>query len=121
MTEHAVFNDLAAIALVNFKDKPTSLTAGQQEASSILWTSADGHCKIGVWECQPGHFTADRTSAGEYCHIIKGRATVTRVDGETQREIKAGDLLVLPQGWKGEWIIHEQMRKLFIIDASPNL
>jgi len=27
----------------------------------------------------------------------------------------------LPQGWKGEWIIHEHMRKLFIIDASPNL
>ncbi|NCX87306.1 MAG: cupin, partial [Rhodobacteraceae bacterium] len=50
MTEHKVFNDLASIALDNFKDKPTSLTAGQQEASSILWTSADGHCKIGVWE-----------------------------------------------------------------------
>ena len=80
MTEHKVFNDLASIVLENFKDKPTSLTAGQQEASSILWTSADGHCKIGV---------------------IKGRATVTRVDGEAPREIKAGDLLVLPQGWKG--------------------
>ena len=37
------------------------------------------------------------------------------------REIEAGDLLVLPQGWKGEWIIHERMRKLFVIDASPNL
>ena len=45
MTEHKVFNDLASIALDNFKDKPTSLTAGQQEASSILWTSTDGHCK----------------------------------------------------------------------------
>ena len=121
MTEHKVFNDLASIVLENFKDKPTSLTAGQQEASSILWTSADGHCKIGIWECQPGHFTADRISAGEYCQIIKGRATVTRVDGEAPREIKAGDLLVLPQGWKGEWIIHDHMRKLFIIDASPNL
>jgi uncharacterized cupin superfamily protein len=30
-----------------------------------------------------------------------------------------GDLLVLPQGWTGEWVIHEHMRKLFIIDASP--
>ena len=39
----------------------------------------------------------------------------------TQGKIEAGDLLVLPQGWKGEWIIHEHMRKLFVIDASSNL
>ena len=109
------------LALEDFRDKPTALTVGQQEASSILWTSADGHCKIGIWECQPGHFTADRSAAGEYCHIIKGKATVTKVDGDNPREIEAGDLLVLPQGWKGEWIIHEHMRKLFVIDASPNL
>jgi uncharacterized cupin superfamily protein len=37
------------------------------------------------------------------------------------REIKAGDLLILPQGWKGEWIIHEHMRKLFVIDESQNV
>ena len=71
--------------------------------------------------CIRDSFTADRTSAGEYCHIIKGRATVTLADGKAPKEIKAGDILVLPQGWKGEWIIHEHMRKLFIIDASPNL
>jgi len=121
MTDHKVFKKLAGLALNGFKDKPTSLTDGQQEASSILWTSADGHYKIGGWECQPGHFTADRTTADEYCHIIKGKATVTMVDGDKPKEIQSGDLLVLPQGWKGEWIIHEHMRKLFVIDASPNL
>ena len=121
MTDHKVFNDLANIALATFKDKPTSLTEGQQEASVLLWTSADGHCKLGVWECQPGRFTADRSTAGEYCHIIAGKASVTNVDGINSREIKAGDLLVLPQGWTGEWIIHEHMRKLFVIDSSPNI
>ena len=121
MIDHEVFNDLAIIALDTFKDKPTSLTKGQQEASLLLWTSADGHSKLGVWECQPGRFTADRSTAGEYCHIITGRATVTNVDGINSHEIKAGDLLVLPQGWKGEWIIHEHMRKFFIIYASHNL
>ena len=121
MTDHKVFKKQAGLELNDFKDKPTALTDGQKEASSILWTSADGHCKIGIWECPPGHFTADRSAAGEYCHIIKGKATVTMLDGNNQREIQAGDLLVLPQGWKGEWIIHEHMRKLFVIHASPNL
>ena len=80
MIDHEVFNDLAIIALDTFKDKPTSLTKCQQEASLLLWTSADVHSKLGVWECQPGRFTADRSTAGEYCHIITGRATVTNVD-----------------------------------------
>jgi hypothetical protein len=113
------FADLANTALGEFKDKPTTLTEGQKEAATMLWTSADGHCKIGIWECQPGHFTADRTAAGEYCHIIAGRASVTNADGGGTREVEAGDLLVLPQGWTGEWVIHEHMRKLFVIDASP--
>ena len=121
MIDHKVFNDLANIALTTFKDKPTSLTEGQQEASLLIWTSADGHCKLGIWECQPGRFTADRSTAGEYCHIITGSASVTNVDGMNLHEIKAGDLLILPQGWKGEWIIHEHMRKLFVIDESQNV
>ena len=119
MIDHKVFNDLANIALTTFKDKPTSLTEGQQEASLLIWTSADGHCKIGVWECQPGHFTADRRAAGEYCHILSGRASVTNSDGTGTRDVGPGDLLVLPQGWTGAWVVHEHMRKLFIIDASP--
>ena len=121
MIDHKVFSDLANIALTTFKDKPTSLTEGQQEVSLLIWTSADGHCKLGIWECQPGRFTADRSTAGEYCHIITGSAYVTNVDGMNLREIKAGDLLILPQGWKGEWIIHEHMRKLFVIDESQNV
>lgn len=119
MIDLKVFADLANQALGSFADKPTSLTAGQQEASSVLWTSADGHTTIGVWECMPGHFTADRTKAGEYCHILSGRASVTNGDGSGTKDIGPGDLLVLPQGWTGEWVIHEHIRKLFVIDAAP--
>ena len=64
-------------------------------------------------------FAADHRAAGEYCHILSGRASVTNADGKGTRDVVAGDLLVLPQGWTGEWVIHEHMRKLFIIDASP--
>jgi len=113
------FGDLAGVDVGPFGPKPTTLTEGQEEAAVKLWSSADGHTTIGVWECTPGHFTADRTKAGEYCHIISGRATVRDSDGSREREIGPGDLLILPQGWTGEWILHEHMRKLFVISAAP--
>ncbi|MEP0234827.1 cupin domain-containing protein [Roseibium sp.] len=118
MIDLKAFASLASTELGVFADKPTTLTKGQQEASSILWASDDGATKIGVWECTPGRFTADRTAAGEYCHIISGRASVSNADGSGSRDIGPGDLLVLPQGWTGEWVIHEHMRKLFVISAT---
>lgn len=120
MIDLKTFGDLASVELSAFADKPTTLTEGQKEASNLLWTSADGRTKIGVWECTPGHFTADRTAGGEYCHIISGRASVSNADGSGTRDIGPGDLLVLPQGWTGEWAIHEHMRKLFVISSSPD-
>ena len=113
------FGDLSATPVGEFRPKPTTLTEGQKEASNVLWTSADGHTTLGVWECTPGHFTADRSNENEYCHIISGRATMSNSDGTTSRDIGPGDLLVLPQGWTGNWVIHEHMRKLFVISASP--
>lgn len=120
MIDLNTFHDLASQPLGGFAPKPTSLTPGQEEASALLWTSADGRTKIGIWECTPGHFTADRTAAGEYCHIISGRASVANADGQGTRDIGPGDLLILPQGWTGEWVIHEHMRKLYVISASPD-
>ncbi|WP_121062629.1 cupin domain-containing protein [Chachezhania antarctica] len=118
MTDLSAFTALADTPLGPFASKPTTLTDEQEEASAMLWQAPDGHMKIGVWECTPGHFTADRTAAGEYCHILSGRASVTNADGSGAREIGPGDLLVLPKGWSGEWVIHEHMRKLFLIDAG---
>ncbi|KGM87482.1 putative enzyme of the cupin superfamily [Roseovarius mucosus DSM 17069] len=119
MIDLKTYQSLATQPIGAFAPKPTSLTPGQEEASALLWASADGHTKIGVWECTPGHFTADRTAMGEYCHIISGRASVTNADGQGTRDIGPGDLLVLPQGWTGEWVIHEHMRKLYILSTSP--
>ena len=113
-----VFNDLSTTSVGEFNPKPTTLTDGQTEAINILWKSPDGNTSIGIWECTSGRFTADRSVAGEYCHIISGKASVTNADGSGTREIGPGDLLVLPQGWVGEWVIHEHMRKLFVISAT---
>ncbi|SNR72852.1 cupin domain-containing protein [Puniceibacterium sediminis] len=118
MIDLQTFADLASVPLGPFADKPTTLTPGQQEASALLWSSGDGRTMIGVWECTPGRFTADRTASGEYCHILSGRASVSNSDGSGTRDIGPGDLLVLPQGWTGEWVIHEHIRKLFIMNPE---
>lgn len=112
-----VFASLATTPLGPFAPKPTTFDPGQQEASAVLWASSDGKTKIGVWECTPGRFSADRSAAGEYCHILSGQATVRNADGSGERQLGPGDLLVLPQGWKGEWTIHSHIRKLFVIEA----
>lgn len=119
MIDLKVFAALSTTPVGDFSPKPTSLTDGQVEASTCLWTSADGKTMIGVWECTPGRFTADRSKSAEYCHIISGSASVTNQDGSGTRDIGPGDLLVLPLGWKGEWTIHTHIRKLYVISADP--
>jgi uncharacterized protein len=118
MIDFSTFGDLASVKVGPFTPKPTTLTDGQVEATAPLWSSDDGKTKIGIWECTPGRFTADRSAMGEYCHILSGSATVSNADGGGSRNIAAGDLLVLPQGWKGEWVIHQHMRKLYVLNAS---
>ena len=91
--------------------KPTSRT-NQLESSVDLWDG--GPTATGVWECEPGVFTADRSGATEICHIISGSGTVTGEDG-VRADIGPGSLLVLPRGWRGTWLIRETIRKSYVI------
>jgi uncharacterized cupin superfamily protein len=109
------FKEVSSLTLENFKPKPTSSTKGQLEAIQLLWESNDGKTQIGIWECTPGNFTADRSKTSEYCKILSGTATVQDYDCKNERFIQKGDLLILPVGWIGNWTIHTQLKKLFII------
>ncbi|CDX31931.1 conserved hypothetical protein [Mesorhizobium sp. SOD10] len=113
----STFHDLAKADIGAFSPKPTSIEGDQVEAVRSFFQSPDGSVDIGIWECTPGRFTADRTNSSEICHIISGRVEVSRADGE-MRVLGPGDLLVLPQGWKGEWRIHETTRKLYMIQSA---
>lgn len=108
------FAHLAHIDLGMPKPKPTSIEGAQVEAAKTLWTSPDGKAEVGVWECTPGRFTANRETNSEICHIVQGRVTLHDRDGRAQ-EVGPGELLVLPIGWTGEWTIHEHTRKLYFI------
>lgn len=114
MIDLSIFLGLAGIDLGAFADKPTTLTPGQREASTALWTSPDGRVEIGVWECTPGRFTADRSAAAEFCHILSGRIEMRHVDGRIEH-LGPGDALMLPQGWKGEWLLRAQTRKIYVM------
>ena len=115
MIDLKLFGDLDSLPKGEFKPKPTTLTAGQKEALQPLWESLDGLTKVGIWDCTPGTFTADRTAMAELCHILSGSATVTNYDGSGSRRIEAGGLLILPIGWRGEWQVHETIRKIYVL------
>jgi hypothetical protein len=111
------FKHLAQVELGEFAPKPTSVEGDQREAAKTLWMSEDQSVEVGVWECTPGRFSADRSSSSEICHIIAGRVEMRTLDGAV-RELRAGDLLVLPQGWRGEWVLRETTRKLYVIHRA---
>jgi len=113
----STFHDLAKADIGAFLPKPTSFEGDQVEAARSLFQSPDGTVDIGIWECTPGRFTADRSNSSEICHIISGRVAVSRANGE-MRELGPGDLLILPRGWKGEWLIRERTRKLYMIQSA---
>ncbi|MFG2044625.1 cupin domain-containing protein [Dactylosporangium sp. NPDC048998] len=93
--------------------KPTSRT-GQRERTLELWTDSSGAAEAGVWECEPGEFTARRNGYTEVCHILSGSATVVDANGH-RTDLRPGDLLVQPDGWEGTWTVHETMRKTYAI------
>ena len=116
MIDLSVFTRLADIDLGPLEGKPTTLTPGQKEGAKSLWTSPDGALDIGVWECTPGLFTADRSAAAEFCHFLQGKIVMTHVDG-TKKTLGPGDAIMLPKGWKGTWEIVEHTRKIYVFDS----
>ncbi len=119
MIEFSTYKDIATADIGGFSPKPTSIEGDQVEASRTFFRSDDGSMEIGIWECTPGRFTADRSQSSETCHIISGKVQMRHAGGEVQL-LGPGDLLVLPLGWKGEWQILETTRKLYISQSSPN-
>ena len=114
MIDLSAFPDLLALDLGPFAPKPTTLEGDQFEAARTLWQSPDGQVEIGVWECTPGRFSADRSLTAEFCHLLSGSVEMRHADGRVQR-LGPGDALMLPRGWKGEWILRERTRKIYAI------
>lgn len=114
MIDLSDFHTLATMDLGPLQPKPTSIEGNQSEASVALASHNGGLVEIGVWECTPGRFAADRSKSSEFCHFISGRIEMTHADG-TKVTLGPGDAINLPKGWKGEWRVIEHVRKLYVI------
>ena len=108
------FLSVATLDLGPVAPKPTSIEGNQMEAAVTLASHDGGRVEIGVWECSPGRFTADRSTSAEFCHFISGLVEMTHADGRKQR-LGPGDAIDLPLGWKGEWRVIKHVRKLYVI------
>lgn len=117
MPDFASHLDLLGIEIGAFAAKPTSFEGDQKEAAIELWASADGKVSLGIWECTPGRFTADRSASTEFCHFLKGRVEMTHLDGRVQA-FGPGDAITLQQGWKGVWRVLEHVRKIYVITQA---
>ena len=117
MIDLSSLHSLVALDLGPRAAKPTSIEGNQMEAALTLAEHDGGKVEIGVWECTPGRFTADRTTSAEFCHFIAGRVEMTHADGR-KVVLGPGDAINLPLGWRGEWRVIETVRKVYVITRA---
>ncbi len=79
-----------------------------------LWEAGDEHVSTGVWQCSPGLSRWAFTDTGEFIHVVAGHMTCTNDDG-TSIQVTGGSTAVFPPGWSGTWLIHETVRKVYVI------
>lgn len=76
-----------------------------------MWV--DGARSAGIWQRSPGP-SYWRQDENEVIYVLSGRMTVTP-DGGEPLEVGAGDIAVFPLGWTGTWVIHETLRKVYVV------
>jgi uncharacterized cupin superfamily protein len=79
----------------------------------ILHTDEESGAETGVWQCTPGPSRWEQDKH-EFVHILSGSMTV-HPDGAEPFEAGPGSTFVVPKGWRGNWLIHETLRKVYVI------
>jgi len=89
---------------------PAQLVAGQPRTGIARLPDVRG-LAVGVWEHTAG--TSTDVEADELFVVLRGRATV-EVEGGPALELGPGDLCVLEAGARTRWVVHEDLRKVFV-------
>lgn len=89
------------------------VVAGDPIESLHAYFSRDGR-DVGVWECSPGSMREPQI-VDEFCTILAGSFDI--VDDETgaTESFQAGDSFFLPKGSTLTWVIHETVRKFYMV------
>jgi uncharacterized cupin superfamily protein len=97
---------------------PLGAWAAQLSGKRYL-NDTGGVVSMGVWECSPGRW--QRTiKEEEFAHFVAGSARFIPENGEPI-DIKAGDTMWFPANSRGVWEISENVRKVYVVLAKPNL
>ncbi|TAJ49134.1 MAG: DUF861 domain-containing protein [Herbiconiux sp.] len=88
---------------------------GAPVARTVPLVSSTGPVDIGIWELREG--AARDVEVDELFVVLAGRALLTINDG-TPREIVPGDVVQLAEGDATTWVVHEYLRKVYIITGA---
>lgn len=92
--------------------RPVASSGDPRERSVSV--SEHNRLHVGVWECSPGGFPFRRDGYDEVFCVLAGRATI-RFDNGLEFDLRPGAVLLTPSGTTGEWLVHEAIRKAYVI------
>ena len=93
---------------------PEKSQAGAPRAGAVTVPAVAG-LAAGVWEHTAG--TSTDVEVDEVFVVLSGRATI-EVEGGPTLEVGPGDLGVLEAGARTRWVVHQDLRKVFVCPAA---
>jgi uncharacterized cupin superfamily protein len=93
---------------------PGKAQVGQPRAGMVAVPAPAG-LAAGIWEHGVGVSTD--VEVDELFVVLSGRATI-EVEGGPALEVGPGDLCLLEAGARTRWIVHEDLRKVFVCPAG---
>ena len=94
------------------KPRPVVISGDPRERSVAV--SSHNRLEAGVWECTPGTFPMRRDGYDEVFCVLSGHATM-HIDGGLSFDLRPGSMLLTPAGTTGTWVVHETLRKAYMI------
>lgn len=99
-----------------FVPAETVIDGDPKEQAAIMLSSGDDSFMVGVWESTPYAETFDGYPSNEFCHVLKGKATLTDLEGQSHTFV-AGDSYIVPKGFRGTFRVEETFRKYFVLSS----
>lgn len=101
-----------AVPLGEATPRPVVLDGDPRERSVAV--SEHNRLDVGVWDCTPGSFPFRRDGYDEVFCVLAGHATI-HFDNGLSFDLRPGAVLLTPAGTTGRWVVHETIRKAYVI------